>query len=125
MQSNIANIKALDDVWGRYPNTIDKDEFHPEPSNKDEFYEEFGPRKIITDDLSDLWEAVLGQALWDYKDHIRFKRYEHIEFKEVFDWFFNENCDELGAFRYICDTLDINNIKIIHSLVRWTKENAL
>lgn len=105
------------------PDKLDRDEFHPEPSNRDEFFDEYGPRKIIQDDLSDLWEAVLGQALWDYREAIRLKRYDH-DFKEVFNWFFNDNCDELGSFRYICDTLDINNNIIIRCLVRWTKENS-
>ena len=104
------------------PENVDKDDFHPEPSNRDEFYEEYKPQKVISQEFSDLWRAVLEQALWDYKEGIRIKRYDH-EFKEVFNWFFNETHDRPGSFNFVCDNLFICNTMILKSLIKYTKEN--
>ena len=105
------------------PENVDKDDFHPEPSNRDEFYEEYKPQRVISQEFSDLWRAVLEQALWDYKEAIRVKRYDH-EFKEVFNWFFNETHDRVGSFNFVCDSLFICNTMILKSLIKYTKEHS-
>ncbi len=66
-----------------------------------------------------LWYKVLYQALEDYK--LLYTQPETQEFKDIFDWFFNNPYNCTGSFIYICDILNIEKENILERLLKWSK----
>ena len=69
----------------------------------------------------DLMAAVLADAVWDYR---RYAGSNHRVFKEVGDWLFAEDDQQLFSFRSICETLELNPAAIRRELLTWNRRNS-
>lgn len=66
-----------------------------------------------------LWYDVLKQGLQDFMEYDT----NTYEFRDAFNWFFNEPKLQVGSFYWICQELDIEKNTIIKRLTKFAKIN--